>query len=83
MIELDLEVCWLTDKLRPQQEAGMEIPLDKCVTRIHTFYSITAIRPHDEKGYCELFSNGDIFTIKESYESVKQKMKNQMNFKWN
>lgn len=83
MIEIDLEVLWLTDELKPIQEAGMEVPINDCTTRIHTFYSIAAIRPHDEKGYCDVFSNGDVFTIKESYESVKQKIRNQMNFKWN
>jgi len=57
--------------------------LDKCVTRIHTFYIIAFIRPHEEKGYCEVFSNNDIFIIRESYESVKQKIKNQMIFKFN
>lgn len=83
MIELDLEVLWLTDELKPIQEAGMVVELKDCTTRIHTFYTIALIRPHDEKGYCELFSNNDVFIIKESYKSVKQKIKNQMNFKWN
>lgn len=83
MIEIDLEVCWLPEELRPQQDAGMEVPLDKCVTKIHTFYTIAFVRPHEEKGYCEVFSNNDVFIIRESYESVKQKIRNQMNFKWN
>lgn len=83
MIELDLEVLWLTDELKPIQESGMEVPLQDCTTRIHTFYMIALIRPHNEKGYCELFSNDDVFIIKESYESVKQKIKNQMIFKFN
>ncbi|TDD77149.1 hypothetical protein [Flavobacterium caseinilyticum] len=83
MIELDLEVLWLPEELIPQQEAGMEVPIKDCTTRIHTFYLIAAIRPHDEKGYCDVFSNGETYTVKESYESVKQKIRNQMNFKWN
>jgi len=83
MIEIDLEVLWLTDELKPIQESGIYVPMEDCTTRIHTFYLIAGIRPHDEKGYCEILSNGDVFIIKEPYESVKQKIKNQMNFKWN
>lgn len=83
MIELDLEVLWLTDDLKPIQEAGMEVPLKDCTTKTHTFYVITLIRPHNDPLYCELFCSGDIFIINEPYESVRQKIKNQMNFKWN
>ena len=83
MIELDLEVLWLTDEQTKLEKAVVEIDFKDCDTKTHTFYCIAALRPHEEKGYCEVLCNNDLFTIKESYESVRQKIKNQMNFKWN
>lgn len=84
-IEIDLEVLWLTDEQLAKEdlEIDYEIDYDKSPTRTHTFYSIAFVRELDKKGYCQIGSNGDEFIVKESYQSVKQKIKDQIVFKWN
>jgi len=83
--EIDLEVLWLTDEQLAKEdlEIQYDIDYDKSPTRTHTFYSIAFVRRMDEKGYCQIGSNGEEFIIKESVESVKQKIKDQLVFKWN
>lgn len=83
MIEIDLKVLWLSDEQQQLDDAGMDIDFDKCFTKIHTFYSISFLRPLEEKGYCQIGSNGEEYVIRESYESVKHKIKAQIIFKWN
>ncbi|MGZ9736557.1 hypothetical protein [Flavobacterium sp. GNP002] len=83
MIKIELHVLWLPDDLIPTNQLGIEIPLDKCTTKIHTFYNINGVRPHEEKGYCEILVNGDVFTVKETYENVTRQIEDQLNFKWN
>jgi hypothetical protein len=85
MIEIDLEVLWLTEEQQELEAAGVsvDIVLDECITKTHTFYQISFIRTRKENHLCNIGSNGDIFIVKESYESVKQKIKDQIIFKWN
>lgn len=85
IVEIDLEVLWLTDEQLAKEdlEIDYEIDYDKSPTRTHTFYSIAFVRKLNKKGYCQIGSNGDEFVIRESAESVKQKIKDQLVFKWN
>lgn len=84
MIEIDLEVLWLTDEQQELEAASIIIPIEDCTaTKTHTFYQISFLRKRTEKHLCEIGSNGEDFIISESYESVKQKIKDQIIFKWN
>jgi len=83
MIEIDLEVLWLTDEQQELENASVSVPIEDCITKTHTFYQISFIRKRTEKNLCEVGSNGEDFIINEPYESVKQKIKDQIIFKWN
>lgn len=83
MIQVDLNVLWQTDEQHELQKAGVDIDFNKCTERLHTFYSISFVRPSNDEGICTIGSNGTEFYIRESYESVKKKIGDQIIFKWN
>ena len=83
MIAIDLDVLWLTDELKPIQEAGIDVPLEECAIKTHTFCIIAAVRPHDNPNYCEILCDGEVFIINEPFLSVRNKIKDQLVLKWN
>ncbi|MBC7845547.1 MAG: hypothetical protein H7Y10_03545 [Flavobacterium sp.] len=80
---VELNVLWQTDEQHELQKAGVDINFEECTIRVHTFYQIAFILPGDEEGICQVASNGETFFVKESYESVKKKIDDQIIFKWN
>lgn len=84
--ELELNVLWHTDEGQTLADAGLEVDKQYTTVKAHTFYSIENIRPYEDdecKNYCKLSSGGVQYIVNESYEVVKQKIKDVMNFKWN
>ena len=73
MIGVELQVFWLSEEDYSAQNAGVEVELEECLLKRHTFYSIDYIRPY-RNNYCELSSGNADFIINESYESVKKKL---------
>ncbi len=47
-----------------------------------TFYNVDFIRPYKDM-YCEVCSGGELFLVNEPYNVVQEKIKEQMNFKFN
>lgn len=82
MIEITLQVFWLTEEDMALEHIGVDVPIEKCATKEDTLYRIDWIRPYKDS-YCEVSSGPDIFLVNMSYEKVRQFIKDQMTFKFN
>lgn len=82
MIILELPVFWYTpEQIKERELYPKNYPEEELATKIITFYSIQYIYPTNQ--YCTICSGGTEFYIKESEESVKEKIRAQIMYKWN
>jgi hypothetical protein len=83
MIEIELEAFMLTPEQQDLDAAGVDIDLKDCDLIKHTFFTIAFIRNEKKKGTCVIGSNGEEYTVNESFESVRDKIRKQRIFKYN
>lgn len=81
MLNLKLNIFELTEEQENAVEAGIEINLDDCDILEATFHIIEYTKPIGP--YCLISSGGSVFTVKDSYESVNNKINERLSFKIN
>jgi len=79
---LTLQIFELTERQQRQQNEAdedeeIEINLKECDLVDHTFYEVSYIKPLDNGKFCLISSGGDLFSVNESYMSVKGKIQDQ------
>lgn len=84
MINLELNVCWLSDEQELlKQTTGIEIPISQSSFKKHTFYTIDSIFPSEDKNFSGIWSSGESFMVKINIETLKTRIQEQLTFKYN
>lgn len=80
MIALECNIFWYTEDQKKISDLGKEVedPIESSDLKPHTFYKISFIRPY--KNYCEIGSNGEIYVVNESYETIKSRIEKNVMF---
>jgi hypothetical protein len=82
-MELELMIIVHTDESAKLADMEIEVPVETLPTELYTFYKVEYLKPCENPKLCVIGTNCDEFIVKESYASVKQKIKDQMVFKFN
>ncbi|WP_412464194.1 hypothetical protein [Flavobacterium mekongense] len=80
-MELELPVLWYTEEQQKLISSDIEVDFKDCITKQHTFYTISHIRPYNEK-CCSVCSDAQYFIVPLKYEKVKEMISKSMLFKF-
>jgi hypothetical protein len=84
MINLELDVCWLSDEQELLKETtNKEIPISESSFKKHTFYTVDSVFPDDDKNFSGIWSGGECFMAKINIETLKTRIQEQLTFKYN
>lgn len=77
-MKVKLPIYFNTDSTQALQNQEIDFDLDICITRIVTFYQITAIVEYFEKDieYSQIFANGERFYSPLKVKEVEQIIEN-------